>query len=274
MTNLRAELHRKAHSAFLQYAVLRIESALVLAGTILLIRFFPAPFEAWAWWMWLILGTVAWGALVYSSVTDPETSAKIISQLLEERLELAQIQDRKLRGRIEAMVPYVRTVETDLYRLRSGPNQPALEEIAGELHEWIAQAALFARYADTHKRDHRLEARHKELPELIETLVARLKYEKNPDIIERLNAEMEALGKDWQGLKHLDAQMRQADAQLGQSLTALARVAGEIHVIAVEREMARDHIDRVRQEVQRYQGQFTDLVTQVKQLYTDALNKG
>ena len=33
MANLRAELQRKATGAFLQYALLRIESALVIAGT-------------------------------------------------------------------------------------------------------------------------------------------------------------------------------------------------------------------------------------------------
>ena len=277
MTNLRAELQRKASSAFLQYAVLRIESALVIAGTILLAGVFPQPFGAlswWGWWTWVLLGGVGWVALAYSSYTDPETSGKVISQLLEERLELNQIEDRRLRSRIEAMLPYVRAVETELYRLRSGPNQPALEAIAVELHEWVAQGALFARYVDTYRRDHRLEKRHKELPGLIETLVARLKYEKNPDIIQRLNGEMETLGKGWQSLKDLDAQMRQADAQLGQSLTALASISGEVHLIAVEQEMVRDHIDRVRQEVQRYQGQLTDLVTQVNKLYTDALNKG
>jgi chromosome segregation ATPase len=277
MTNLRAELQRRASSASLQYAVLRIESALVIAGTLLLAALWPEPFGAvawWGWWTWVLLGTGGWVALAYSSYTDPETSAKVMSHLLEERLELAEIQDRKLRSRIESMLPYVRTVETELYRLRSGPNQPALEGIAVQLHEWIAQAALFARYVDTYRRDYRLEKRQKELPSLIETLVARLKYEKNPDIIERLNGEMETLGKGWQSLKDLDAQMRQADAQLGQSLTALARVSGEVHVIAVEHEIARDHIIRVGQEIQRYQGQLTDLVTQVNKLYTHALSKG
>jgi chromosome segregation ATPase len=274
MTNLRGELQRKASSAFLQYAVLRIESALIIAGTILLSVFLKVPFGADSGILWLILGLVGWVALIYSSYTDPETSAKVICHLLEERLELNQIQDRRLHSRIQGMIRYIRNVETDLYRLRTRPNPAELEQIASQLHEWVAQGALFARYVDTYRRDHRLENRHKELPELIKTLVARLKFERNPDIIERLNREMESLGKDWESLKHLDAQMRQADAQLGQSLTALARVSGEIHLIAVEREMARDHIDRVRQEVERYHGQLADLVNEVNRLYTDALNKG
>jgi len=41
MANLRAEQQRKATGAFLQYALLRIESALVIAGTILAAVFLP-----------------------------------------------------------------------------------------------------------------------------------------------------------------------------------------------------------------------------------------
>lgn len=273
MTNLRAELQRKAPGAFLQYALLRIESALIIAGTILVTALAPGPF-GWSQWTWAALGAVGWGLIVYASLTDPESSARVLWQLLRERLELDGIKDGKLRQRVETMTTYVRAVEADLYKLRSAPNLPVLEELAGQLYAWVERSALFARYVDTYRRDHRLEKRRQELPGLIETLVARLKYEKNPDIVARLNQEMEALGKDWQSLKLLDAQMQQAESQMGQLLTALARVTGEIHVIAVERGMGQGPIDRVRQEIQRYLGQITDLVTQMEQLYTDALNKG
>lgn len=283
MANLRAEIQRKATGAFLQYALFRLESALLVAGTIVLTGIAAISQNGtWGlpWWGWLALGVVGWVAIVVSSVTDPDTSAKVLWQLLRDRLKIRDIKDKTLRSRTEAMGQYVRSAEANLYKLRNSAKQPVLEEAIEDIYTWVEKGALFARYVDTYERDYRLEARRADLPRKIETLVARLKYEKNPDIIERLNAEMEALGRDWQSLKLLDAQMRQAEPQLGQTLTALARVTSELHVIAAEdaggtqSPLAQDHVDRLRQEIQRYLGQMTDLANQMEQLYTDALDKG
>ncbi len=274
MSNLRAEIQGKATGALLQYAFLRIESALVVAGTILLSVLLPKPFAWWpGFWLWLVLGLFAWGIIVAASVTDPVTSAKVRWQLLRERLDLGQIQDAGLRERVDAMSQYIRAIEVDLNRAGEAGEAAGLGEVGAMMYDWVAQAALFARYVDTYRRDYRLEKRRGELPGLIETLVARLKYEKNPDIIDRLNAEMEALGKDWQSLKLLDAQMQQAEPQLNQSLTALARSASELGVITAERDLGKAHPDHLKADVQRHQGQTADLVTQVKQLYTEALDK-
>ncbi|MGC9468276.1 MAG: hypothetical protein ACP5HS_06780 [Anaerolineae bacterium] len=274
MASLHDELRNRATSAFLQYALLRLESALVVAGTILLSVFLPHPFAWWPSWGWPLLGLVGWGTVVYASLTDPETSAKVLWQLLRERLDLQEIKDQTLRTRVATMTDYVRQAEADLYRTKGSPHRAALETAAEQMVDWTKQGALLARYADTYQRDHRLELRRQELPGLIETLVARLKYEKDPDIIERLNNEMEALGKDWESLKLLDAQMQQAESQLGQSLTAMARAASEFHLIAAEGGLAQDHVRRLNQEIERHLGQMTDLVSQVDALYTDALNKG
>jgi hypothetical protein len=274
MSNLRAEIQGKATGALLQYAVLRIESALVVAGTILLSVLLPQPFSWWpGFWLWLILGFIAWAIIIVTSVTDPMTSAKVLWQLLRERLDLGQIKDSGLRGRVDAMSQYIRDVEVDLNRAEDAAEAAGLGEIAGMMYDWVSQAGLFARYVDTYRRDYRLEKRRGELPGLIETLVARLKYEKNPEIVDRLNAEMEALGKDWQSLKLLDAQMQQAEPQLNQSLTALARSTSEMHVITAERGLEQAHLDHLKADVQRHYGQMADLVTQVQQLYTKALEK-
>jgi chromosome segregation ATPase len=276
MANLRAEIRGKSSGAFLQYAFFRVESAVVVAGTILLTFFWhiwATEGLSWLVWVWPVLGLAAWGVVIYSSLTDPEASAKVLWQLLIERLELEKIEESTLRERIEAMSRYIRAAETDLYRASDSPNRSGLNEAVGLMYEWVAQSALFARYADTYRRDYRLEERRAELPNLTETLVARLKYEKQPDIIDRLNAEMEVLGKDWQNLELLEAQMQQAEPQLGRMLTALARAAGEIHVIAAERGPVPDHLDNLKADIERHLGQVTDLVTQIAQLYADALRK-
>jgi chromosome segregation ATPase len=276
MANLRAEIQRKATGAFLQYALFRLESAVIVAGTIILAGIaYAGDGHVWVlpWWLWLILGLAGWVAIIVSSVTDPDTSAKVLSQMLQARLDVTKIKDKTLRERAKAMGQYIRSAETDLYKLKNSTKQPVFEEAVEDIYTWVQQGTLFARYVDTYGRDYRLDERRAELPRKIETLVARLRYEKNPDIIERLNQEMATLGRDLQNLKLLDAQVQQAEPQLGQMLTALARVASELHVIAGEDALAQDHMDHLRQEIQRYLGQMTDLANQMEQLYTDALDK-
>jgi chromosome segregation ATPase len=282
MPNLRADLQRKASGAFIEHALTRIESALLIAGTLLLSFFNPvvrfAPEAPFPWWIWTILGSLGWLAIIYSSLTDPQTSAKVMSQLLREQLALSEIKDKTLRQRVDAMVDYVREVEADLYRLKATTKHPALKSVADQVVDWTEQGSLLARYADTYRRDHRIEARRQALPGMIESLVARLKYERRPDIVDRLNAEMEALGKDWEALKLLDAQMQQAEPQLAQTLTALARATSEMHVIADsvdvgQEALAQDQLDHLQQDVQRHGGQITDLVSQINRLYNQALEK-
>jgi hypothetical protein len=282
MANLRAEIQRKTTGAFIQYALFRVESAMVVAGTIILTGIALASPDmslVLAWYLWLALGIGGWAAIIISSVTDPDTSAKVLWQLLRGRLEVDTIEDRTLRNQVEAMGKYIQSVEVDLYKLKDSDKQSVLETAVAAMYTWIEKSVLFARYVDTYRRDYRLDEQRVELPRKIETLVARLKYEKNPDIIERLNKEMEALGRDWEKLELLDAQVQQAVPLLGQTLTALARVSSEHYVIAKETTFAQTRTvtsiaDHLKQEIERYLGQMTDLASQMEQLYTDALDRG
>lgn len=272
MPNLRADIRGKATGASLQYAFMRTESAIIVAGAIVAFAIFRFPSPRWMWW--LVLGVVGWIAIAVTSLTDPETAAKVAWQLLRDRLKLDEIKSPEFRDRVSALTDYVRPVELDLHKLKDSPTKRGLEEAAAMLYDWVEQSALFARYVDTYRRDYRLEERRAELPQLIQTLVARLKYEKDPAIIDRLNSEMETLGKAWQTLELLDAQMKQAEPQLGQMVTAMARVSSELHVVVEERGVGPDHAARLKLEIQRHLGQISDLVTQMERLYTAALNKG
>ena len=106
MANLRAELQRKATGAFLQYALLRIESALVIAGTISGRRLRARAFAGGPDGRWLVLGVLGWVAIVVSSLTDPRTSAKVLWQMLGEQSQIC------VRSRTRAAGPRSRRWST------------------------------------------------------------------------------------------------------------------------------------------------------------------
>lgn len=270
MTNLRAEIHKKASAAYVQYAIFRWESATVLAGTLLLTALLPSPFPWWPIWAWPLSGVVALAAVVYSSLTDPETSAKVLWQLLRQERNPELIEDAQLRERVEVAFTYQRRIEADVLRAR-GAVEAQMESIAVQFARWIDQLFRLARYIDTYQRDYRLEERRKELPGQIESLMARRKFERNPDILKRLDKSMEELGRAWQTLGSLEAQMKQGPPTLERHLAAMARVYSEIRLLAEQGNLVEGQPARVQALIQEYIDQLDGMVGQIHALYTEAL---
>ena len=71
MTKKRNELKQRVTRAIITHAFFRLESALIIAMTIILTTLFPMPFPWWQWWYWLVIGVVAEGLIIYTSLTDP-----------------------------------------------------------------------------------------------------------------------------------------------------------------------------------------------------------
>ncbi len=272
MTNLRTEVHKKAPGAYVQYAIFRWESATVLAGTLLLTALLAEPFSGWPMWAWPLLGLLALGAVIYSSLTDAETSAKVLWQLLRERLDLGRIENAQLRERIDAALLYQRRIEADVLRAK-GPLEAQLEQAAGQFFVWIEQLFQLARYLDTYRRDYRLEERREQLPKDLESLAARRKFERNPQITARLDEGMEQLGRAWQTLDALEAQMQQAEPQLEQHLAALARIYSEVQLLAGQGTLSGGLPARLQAEIQEQIAQLQGTVGQIHTLYTEALGE-
>ena len=81
MSTIRSKLQKQAKSALLQYAFLRWESAVVIAGAILLTALWPKPFKWWPVWGWPLLGLLGLAAffwlfinavvLIFRDITGP-----------------------------------------------------------------------------------------------------------------------------------------------------------------------------------------------------------
>ena len=103
MPTARSELRKKAQSAILQHAFFRWESAVVLAGTLLLAVLLPRPFPWWPVWGWPLLGLLGLTILVYTSLTDAETNARVVSELFQPAFDLGS--GAQLPGDLEVPVP-------------------------------------------------------------------------------------------------------------------------------------------------------------------------
>lgn len=266
MSTIRSELEKKAQSAILQYAFFRWESAVILAGTILLTALFPHPFSWWPVWGWPLLGLLGLAAIVHSSLTDSEINARILQELFQEQFDPRQIRDQDLRADVETALEYQRHIEALVRGQRSGVLRDRLKDTANQLSNWAGNIYRLALRLDTYRGDALLARDQEKVPQEIEALAARRRQESDPAIQQELDEVLESKGKQWQTLRDLDARMKQAELQLEQSLTALATVYGQVQLIDAQ-DVDSSRSERLQADIQEQVSRLDDLVSSINEVY-------
>ena len=262
----RSELQKRAQSALLQYAFLRWESAVVIAGTILLTVFVRRPFPGWPVWGWPLLGIIGLAAIVYSSLTDEEANARILLRLFQEQFDPRRIKDRKLRQDVETALEYQRRIEALARAQRPGVMRDRLEDTANQLTDWIRNIYRLALRLDAYRQDKLLARQREEVPQEIQDLTARLKLESDPDLREQLAQILESKGAQWQALRSLDSQMQQAQLHVEQSLAALATVYSQMQLINAQ-DIQSGRAERLRADIQEQVNRLNDLIASINEVY-------
>jgi hypothetical protein len=231
MSTIRSELQKKTRSAIYQHAFFRWESAMVLAGTIVLTALFARPFSWWPVWGWPLLGLLGLGALFYASLTDAETSARVLMGFYRQEFDPDRIQDHTLRREAESALEVQRTIEERTRRQRAGALRDWLADTANLFSEWIGNVYQLALQLDAYRRGELLPQEQEAVPQQIEKLAARRRLERDPVIRRELDAALEAKGKEWQALHDLDTRMEQVELDLKASLAALSSICSQAELM-------------------------------------------
>lgn len=266
MPTIRSDLQKKAQSAILQHAFFRWESAVVLAGTILLTVLLRHPFPWWPVWGWPLLGLLALAATVYSSLADAETNARVLQELFRSQFDLGRIRDEKLREDVQTALEYQRRIEVQVRGQRAGVLRDRLDDTADQLSDWISNIYRLARRLDAYREDTLLTKDRKSVPQEIKSLTARRKAESDLTVQQELDKVLESKNKQWQTLQALSTRMRQAELQLEQSLTALATVYSQIQLVDAQ-ELDSSRSDRLRADIQEQVDRLNDLVNSINEVY-------
>ncbi|RIK35428.1 MAG: hypothetical protein DCC55_30330, partial [Chloroflexi bacterium] len=138
MTTIRTELQQRAQGALIQYALFRWESAVIIALTLVLTFLFRRPFWWWPPFGWPLLGLIGLALIVYSSLTDAETNARVLVELFQEQFDVTRIKDKALRQQVENGLEYQRRIEMQIRRQRPGLIRDRLEATANQITDWLS----------------------------------------------------------------------------------------------------------------------------------------
>jgi len=266
MSTIRTKLQTEAQSAILQYALFRWESGVIVALTIVLFFLLRRPFFWWPPFGWPLLGLVALVLLVYASINDAETNARVLLDLFQEQFNPRSIRDKELRKDVEMALAYQRRIETEIHKQREGLIRDRLEGTANQITEWLSNIYQLAARVDSYRADDLLAQERAALPKELERLTAQRKFESNPILQTQLDEVISSKGNHWQSLRELDARMRQAALQLEQSLTALATVYSQVQLIDAQ-SINSGNAERLQDDIREQVERLNDLVTSINEVY-------
>lgn len=262
----REQIERRARRAIVQYALFRWESAVVIAGAILLSFFLPRPFPGWPAWGWIALAVLAELLIIYTSLTDPETNARVVAELFRRRFNPGEIRDRALREQLEQALDYHERVERLVQQQRGSMLRDRLADTTAQLGDWLENIFRLARQLDAYQADPIIRRDRSAVPEDIRRLRARLREEDDPDVRAQLEAALASRESQWRSLEMLDNTMDRARYQLESTISALGTVYSQIQLIGA-RDVDSDRAQRLRQNIADQVAALHDLMQAISEVY-------
>jgi len=264
--SIRVSIEQRAQRAIIQHAFLRWESGVVVAGTILLSFFFPHPFPWWPWWGWLALGLIAEALIVYTSLTDVETAAKVVADLFREQFDPRQVRDKKLRGKLNQALEYREHIDRAVRQQRQGVLREHLADMATGIDDWTSQMFRLARRLDAYHADAVIQRDLKAVPKEIENLDARRRLETDPDVRQQMQTTLASKIAQRRSLEKLDDTMERAELQTDHSLSALGTVYSQILLIGA-REVDSGRTQRLREDIRQQVASLQDMLDSINEVY-------
>jgi hypothetical protein len=266
MTTIRSELQQKAQGTLIQYAIFRAESAIIIAMSIILTFVYPRPFVWWPRFGWILLGVVALGVIIYSSLTDSEANAEILLSVFQEQFDPRAISDAELRAKVESALEYQRRIETQIRQQDNGLIRDRLNDTAGQITAWLSNIYALALRLDAYQRDDLLDRVRATLPKEIDQLLAQRRNENNPKVQAQLDDVIASKRNHWQAVRELDARMKEAALQLDQSVTALATIYSQVQLIDAQ-SIGSGRAERLQADIREQVARLNDLVSSINDVY-------
>lgn len=264
--NVRNSMEQRAQRAIVQHAFLRWESALTIAGTLLLSVFFPHPFPWWPWWGWPLLGIVAEGFIVYTSLTDADTAARVVASIFREEFDPRTVSDRNLQGKLAQAVEYRERIERAVRGQRQGALREHLADMATGIDDWVSQMFRLGRRLDAFRSDPIIARDMADVPRESERLRSRLRLEGDPEVRQQMETTLAGKIAQQRSLERLDDTMERAELQMDHSLSALGTIYSQTLLIGA-REVDSGRAQRLREDIREQVASLQDMVDSINEVY-------
>jgi hypothetical protein len=267
-TRRRDALEARALSAMLSHAFFRLESALTIALTIVLVFLYPAPFHWWRWWYWLLLGLAGETVIVITSLTDEATSRQVVADMLRQRCNPAEIRSRALRQQVERALEYRERISEALASGRSAILRDHLQDTTAGIADWIANIFNLAKRLDNYERDELITSDRETVHTALRQLESRLRQEDDEAVQGEIQETIRGKRLQLENLERLQNTMERAQFQLETTLTALGTAYSQI-LLAGARDVDSARSRHIAESIREQVESLNDLLAAMSQVYSE-----
>ncbi len=267
MSKMQEEMRGNAWQAILSRAFFSVESAVIIAVSIIAFGLGYLPFDWWQPAYWLIFGAVAEALYLGVTVTDPKAAQRAVDAMLTDKFSPSDVKSPIARERLKRALEYRRLISEAAARHKGGMRR-SIENTGVEINAWIEQIYKLARRMDNFEENEVLARDRRMVPQDLKNLKRRLEIETDSGVRTELEEAIQA--KEMQLTNLESVANKRAEIQLDQTLTALGTVYAQVQLIDtkdMDSARAKRLQDDIREEVmsledtiaaidevQRYQG--------------------
>ena len=230
MSKMQEEMRSNAWKAILSQAFFSIESAVIIAVSIIAFGLGYLPFEWWQPAYWLIFGVVAEALYLGVTVTDPKAAQRAVDTMLSDKYSPNDVKSPVARERLKRALEY-RSLIAEAANRHKGGMRRNLENTGIEINAWIEQIYKLARRMDNFEENEVIARDRRMVPQDLKNLKRRLDIEENAGVRTELEEAIQAKETQLINLESLANNLKRAEIQLDQTLTALGTVYAQVQLI-------------------------------------------
>ena len=271
-SQFKEQLRQRAQRAILAYALMRPESAVLIALTLVGTTGLGVLSALGAVsWLWPVIGfgagAVAWAAVFASSLTDEQDNARAVAAALRDSFNPRRLRSLQMRSQMEKALGYRDLLAQAVENAREGILRDRLARAIEPVDEWIEQIFELALRIDAYQADRVIQQDLKSVPESLTALRRRLAQEKNPSVRATLEKTIADTERQLAHLQSLQDTMQKAGYQMESTLAMLGTIYAQLQAIDVQAaERGRD--EELRLEINEQVQQLQDLGQAMDEVYS------
>ncbi len=263
---MRDDFKEHATRAIISYAFFRLESALTIGSTILLLFFLPTPFPWWRWWYWLVLGGIFEALIVYTSIVDEKTGRHVVAAMLRERYRPGNIRTEKYREQLRRALDYRERIEANIATTPPGLLRDQLYEDTRGMADWLEHIYTIIQRLDAYARNEILHKDRREIPAQIEHLQKALDREDDAGVREQIQQTLSTQRGHLQELYALENTMEEAQFRVEETISSLGTIYSQLQRIRAQK-MSRARIEHLTTDIDEQIQRLEDILESMNRIY-------
>jgi hypothetical protein len=266
-------LERRARRAIFWHALLRWESATVIALTLVVSAFLAlltlasqGSFPAFWTFIALAVGLITEAIILVSSITDEAEHARVVAALLRDQYQPKHLRSRKLRAQLNKALEYQGLIVGTVQHTREGVLRDRLTRATEPVDDWIEAIYRLATRLDAYEQNSVIKRDLRSVPLAIEDFKQRLAQEDDPSVQATLRNTIADKERQWEHLSALQNTLERAEYQLESTMAALGTVYAQLQAIDL-RGAEKGRAERLRQEIDEQVTQLEDLSQAMDEVY-------